>query len=99
MIKKIDEIDELQTQFYEKKEEMKQLSIELSESHLKLERRKKKGIPHVNRSFECLYVRLKMPQFICITLQSLFDACLEFHLYKYELISLLCVCTKKCENF
>lgn len=37
----------------------------------------KTGIPYYNRTFECLSVRLKMPQFTCITLQPLFEAYLE----------------------
>lgn len=37
----------------------------------------KTGIPYSNRTFECLSVRLKIPQFTCITLQSLFIACPE----------------------
>lgn len=75
--KKNEELTEELTQLYEKQEEIKQVAMELSENQLKSERRKKKGIPHVNRSFECLSVRLKMPQFTCITLQPLFEACPE----------------------
>lgn len=77
LAKKIYEADDLQTQLRVKQEDLVQLAMEISESNLKVERYKKKGIPHVNRSFECLAVRLKMPQFTCITLQPLFEACPE----------------------
>lgn len=61
LAKKIYEADDLQTQLRVKQEDLVQLAMEISESNLKVERYKKKGIPHVNRSFECLAVRLKMP--------------------------------------
>lgn len=58
----------------ENQEEIEVLNIRLVENQSLLNRYRKKGIPQINRSFEVLHVRLKMPQFTCITLQPLFDA-------------------------
>lgn len=53
------------------------MKMEITESHLRMEKYKKRGIPYCNRSFSCLQVKLKMPQFTCLTLQPLFEACPE----------------------
>lgn len=75
--KKIDEIDKLRIQIEERQTELEQLKHEASENSLRLEKFRRNGIPYCNRSFSCLHVRLKMPQFTCITLQPLFEACPE----------------------
>lgn len=40
----------------------------------RLAKHQKTGLPYCNRTMECLSVRLKMPQFTCITLQPLIEA-------------------------
>lgn len=60
LTRKINEVDDGEIKL-EEKQEVEQLAMELSEKTLRIERYKKKGVLHVNRSFECLSVRLKMP--------------------------------------
>lgn len=57
------EIDELRTNLETQQQEINQMTMELSESNLKIERYRTKGIPYGNRSFECLHARLKFPHF------------------------------------
>lgn len=71
------EIDELKTKLIAKEKELTQMASEASDNNLMIERYRKKGIPYGNRSFECLQVRLKFPQFTCLTLQPLFETCPE----------------------
>lgn len=78
-----------QTQLDVKQEELRQMTVEVSESHLRMEKYRKKGIPYSNRSFDYLHVRLKMPQFTCITLQPLFEACPELEVIIAEKVSKL----------
>lgn len=73
--KRIYEIYKLQVELVAKTEELSQL-IEISNDYLaRIAKHMKTGIPYCNRTFECLLVRLKMPQFTCLTLQPLFEAC------------------------
>lgn len=65
---KIFEIDDLKTKLKVRQQELNQMALELSESNLKIEKYRKKRIPYGNKSFKCLHVRLKFPQFTCITL-------------------------------
>lgn len=59
--------------------------MEISEINVKMEKYKKtKGISYINRSYECLQVRLKMPQWTCSTLQPLFDAYPEIEIIIVE---------------
>lgn len=72
---KIYEANELQMQLDVKQEELKQMTIEISKSNLRMEKYRKKGIPYSNRSFDCLHVRLKnatiLMYYFSTTLRSL----------------------------
>lgn len=68
------EILRLQDELFTKNEDLKEL-IEVNNDYLgRVFKHKRIGLPYCNRTFECLSVRLKMPQFTCITLQPLFEA-------------------------
>lgn len=71
------ENENLKEQLRKAEQDYNCLAEHFLETQSLLQRYKKKGLPHVNRSFEQLHVRLKMPQFTCITLQPLFEACPE----------------------
>lgn len=55
-------------------EEKIQLMDQKDDLLQKLAKHQRTGIPYYNRTLECISVRLKMPQFTCITLQPLIEA-------------------------
>lgn len=76
LTRKTYEISDMYTLLEYKQEERRQLNQEVSEKIMQIEKLRKKGIPHCNRSFLELYIRLK-PQFTCLTLKPLFEECPE----------------------
>lgn len=74
---KLFEADDIKTKLEAKQQELNQMTSQLSDNNLMIERQRKKGIPCMNQSFECLHARLKFPQFTCLTLKPLFESCLE----------------------
>lgn len=86
--KRVKELEDIMTQRYQEiqflHDQLAQKSGEnmvLMEANndylMRIAKHQKKGIPYCNRTLECLSVRLKMPQFTCLTLQPLFEACPE----------------------
>lgn len=71
------EIQSLQENLASKTEECTHLMESNNDYLMKIAKHRKTGIPYCNKTMECLSVRLKMPQFTCLTLQPLFEACLE----------------------
>lgn len=57
----------------QKEEEVTQFIAENEELLGRIAKHQKAGIPYCNRTFECLSVRIKLPQFTCITLQPLIE--------------------------
>lgn len=78
------EIQKLQAKLAFKEEELSQLMEANNDYLARIAKHMKTRIPCCNRTFECLSVRLKMPQFTCLTLQPLFEACPEVEVIMAE---------------